>query len=35
MGLMLDGETQISANHLELLPTGLQELAFTDTAHSA
>ncbi|KAL6755601.1 hypothetical protein V8C86DRAFT_2671873 [Haematococcus lacustris] len=29
MGLMLDGEMQISASHLELLPTGLQELAFT------
>ncbi|KAL6755599.1 hypothetical protein V8C86DRAFT_3137526 [Haematococcus lacustris] len=29
MGLMLDGEKQISASHLELLPTGLQELAFT------
>ncbi|KAJ9520621.1 hypothetical protein QJQ45_007494 [Haematococcus lacustris] len=30
MGLMLDGEKQISASHLELLPTGLQELAFTE-----
>ncbi|KAL6755602.1 hypothetical protein V8C86DRAFT_202239 [Haematococcus lacustris] len=29
MGLMLDGEKQISASHLELLPTDLQELSFT------
>ncbi|GFH08914.1 hypothetical protein HaLaN_03958 [Haematococcus lacustris] len=28
MGLMLDGEKKISASHLELLPTGLQELSF-------
>ncbi|KAJ9521069.1 hypothetical protein QJQ45_022790 [Haematococcus lacustris] len=31
MGLMLDGEKQISASHLELLPTDLQELSFTSS----
>ncbi|GFH08917.1 hypothetical protein HaLaN_03961 [Haematococcus lacustris] len=29
MGLMLDGEKQINASHLELLPPGLQILSFT------
>ncbi|KAL6753021.1 hypothetical protein V8C86DRAFT_2438749 [Haematococcus lacustris] len=28
MGLMLDGEKQINASHLELLPSSLQELSF-------